>query len=356
MNPQFTAWCGIDVSKATFDASLVTSQSLETLADIPVAKFARDQNGVEQLVPWIESHTGNTKCAVRIVMEATGSYSLELATWILMIRPDLAPSIMNPCKVSYFHKSLGLRNKTDQIDARVLGLFGKERQPPPFESPQPEYQRLKKLHRLRLDLVETKTAESLRLSEAKDPLIREMIAGHLDFVKKQLQDLEFAMRDHVLMHRYLAEDISRLCSIPGVGFITAAAVLAECGDLRRYKKSRQIAAMAGLTPRIRQSGTSVHAKSRISRAGNASLRKSLFMPALVAIQKSDSCLAQFYRRLVESGKAKKAAICAVMRKLLVLMRALLVHETVYNQNYKTEGKSVEKRPKFHPRLRLIPKF
>jgi transposase len=114
--------------------------------------------------------------------------------------------------------------------------------------------------------------------------------------------------------------------------------------------------MAGLTPRVHESGTSVRPKPRISRQGNASLRKSLFMPALVVIQKTKNPLGQFYRRLVASGKAKKVAICAVTRKLLVLMRALVVHETRYFQNFKTEGKPVQKSHDYHPRLRLIPKF
>ena len=144
-------WSGIDVSKRWFDASWVSPQTqTEDFAKIPHARFDRTPQGVQQYLAWLERQG---PASVRVLMEATGQYSIELTAWLVTQQPELAPAIVNPRQAKHFHKSLGLRNHTDKVDARSLGLMGKERRPRPYEALPEPYQKIRDLMRQRRHLV-----------------------------------------------------------------------------------------------------------------------------------------------------------------------------------------------------------
>ena len=158
-------WSGIDVSKSFFDASWVGPETgVEDFQKIPHAQFERSQAGVQKYVRWLKQQ-GGANASVRVVMEATGRYSLELQVFLVAKQPTLAPAIVNPKQAKHFHKSLGLRNKTDQVDCRALGLMGKDRRPPPYEPPPAEYQQLRELMRQRRDFIQIRVAQRQRLKE-----------------------------------------------------------------------------------------------------------------------------------------------------------------------------------------------
>ena len=134
----------------------------------------------------------------------------------------------------------------------------------------------------------------------------------------------------------IKHDIELLKSIYGVGFIVAVVIIAELGDLRRFGKARQLTAFAGVSPRIYQSGTSVSGRPRMCKKGNPRVRHVLYLSALVTIRGSND-LQRTYQRLLKEGKSPMAAIGAVMRKLLILMRALLITENTYDPDWKWRG-------------------
>jgi transposase len=234
---------------------------------------------------------------------------------------------VNPIQIHAYIKSLGLRNKTDSLDARALAGFGPERKPMAWEKPSPAFVELKDLTRTRADLVDTRVAMRLRLKDhprAAKGATRalEQIIKALD---RQIENLEAALRAHLDRHETLGTQVKRLTSIKGVGLITAVTIVGELGDLRRFIRSRQLTAFAGVSPRKKESGTSVRGRTRLCKQGNTRVRSVLYMAALSAVRYNPD-LAQTYTGLLGKGLHWRAALGAVMRKLLILMRAMLKGE------------------------------
>lgn len=339
---QQTYWIGADVAKKTFDAALVRPGQhypSTPLRAVPVATFARSPEGVREFVSWLadQLRAAASPVSVRVVMEATGSYSVELTAWINAQCPALAPAIANPRQTSTYLDSMQLRNKTDRVEARALAFYGADRRPAPYEIPSPEHRELRALSRHRDTLVAQKVQEQNRSQEPfTSRLLDALRKRRIAQLKRDIAKIEARMKDLIEATPGLNQDAKLLRSIPGVAFITSATVLAELGDLRRFSRARQATAFAGLTPRKMQSGTSVHAQAVLCKRGNPRIRQALYMAAMVAVRLRGP-LKDFYQRLVAKGMNGKAALCAVMRKMLTIMRALLIHKTLYNPLWKKQG-------------------
>jgi transposase len=345
-----TIWCGCDVAKASFDAALWLPDddperaAARPMKAIPVHTFERSPEGVREWLRWADAQRPESPepFAMRVVMEATGKYSLDLAVWMLSERAALAPAIINPETARAFNKSLALRNKTDKTDARALARFGAERRPAPLAPPSPAMAELRALTRHRQSIIEMRVAEENRLGECGDsPTVARMIKSHVVRLRKDEERAEKEIRRHLEALPDALRDAQAIDGIYGVGFVTAATVVAELGDLRRFEAARQLTAFVGLSPRRNDSGPK-QGPSRLCKKGSPRLRKALYMPALTIIG-GDNDLADCYRRLVAQGKPKKAALAVVMRKLLVLMRAVLISGEIYEKHHrKTCAKPVEK--------------
>ena len=336
-------WVGLDVSKETFDAALVRmGQKFPStpLCDVPARSFERSSEGVECFLGWLSALTENDaeQSRMRVVMEATGKYSIELAVWLLEQQPSLEPAIVCPSHTAAFIKSLGLRNKTDKLEARALAFYGVEREPVAYEPPTPEHAELQALSRYRDALVRERTAEGNRAKQgsASKP-VRQMQAKRLRLLEGDIKRIEAGMKRVVQAAPQLKHDIELLSSIYGVGFIVAVVIIAELGGLRRFRKARQLTAFAGVSPRIYQSGTSVSGRPRMCKKGNPRVRHVLYLSALTTIRGNND-LQRTYQRLLKEGKSPMAAIGAVMRKLLIVMRALLITETTYDPDWKLNRK------------------
>lgn len=345
MNEQKKHWVGIDVAKETFDAALVffgQHYSPEQIREVPAKSFARSVKGVEQLLEWLdrltEQHGELDRTNVRVVMESTGKYSMELAVWLSGRRSSLEPAIANANMTSNFIKSLGLRNKTDRMEARALAFYGVERQPASYEPPTGVYKELRELCRFRDEMVKEQTACKNRNNEASlNPVIRRLAKRKLREIGRHIKDIDKELRKALAKDEKIKRDYDLLTSIPGVGFVTACVALGELGDLRRFGRARQLSAFAGLSPRQRQSGTSVNGKSHLCKSGNPRMRKVLYMAAMSAAQHCPT-MEKDYALMLLQGKSKMTALGAIMRKLLVLMRAVLIGNTPYNPEYERCGK------------------
>lgn len=328
-------WIGLDVAKRTFEAAVHPPWQPGVparLVELPRRGFPRTREGVAELAAWLDGL--ELEGGLRAVMEATGRYSMELAAWLVAERPAWAPAIADPKAVSHFIRSLSLRNKTDRGDAAALARFGAERAPEPWQPPAPEYARLREMSRQRTFLMEALVAARNRLEELGDcPPVVKLHHRLIAQQEKALAQLEELMRRHVQDHPALLEAVKRLDTIPGVAFITAATILGELGDLTRFRKSRSLSAFAGTSPRQVQSGESVKGRTRMCKQGGPRARQALYMASLAAIRKGGNDLERFYAGLVANDKPKMAAIGAVMRKMLVLMRALLVGKTDYRDQW-----------------------
>ncbi|MEK7720836.1 MAG: IS110 family transposase [Elusimicrobiota bacterium] len=319
-------WVGLDVAKATFDAALASPgehANARSLKALPAATFERTAEGVSKLVRWLcEQVAVPGPLPVRVVMEATGMYSIELAALLCKRCPELRPAIVNPEWTSAFCDSLGLRNKTDRLDARALAFFGLERCPDPYEPLCAEQAELRALCRFRESLVAQRVAYESQLEQGPESaFVKKTLKRNVAGLAKDIDKIEREMHRVIRSHAQLRGDYELLISIPGVGFITAAVVLAELGDLRRFGSSRQIGAHAGVTPRKVESG-SCSLPGHMSKKGNAHVRHALYMAALSA-KTFNPQMRDLSRRLIANGKKPMVAIGAIMRKLLVLMRAVV---------------------------------
>lgn len=343
------AWLGLDVSKATFDAALDRPHpdgEARDLRDLPVGTFARTPEGVREFLAWADARLSDDAAPdqprpiVRVVMEATGRYSVELALWLLAERPSIAPGIVNPQQACHFRKSLNFRNNTDRIAARALARYGVDRRPAPYQPPTPAHAELRELSRYRTALVEQLVTEKNRAQEGSDStVVRRMQNRRLARLQRDIKQVEQALRTVVADIPDLARDAKQIETIYGVGFITAVAVLAELGDLRRFERGRQLSAFVGTAPCNHDSGSTVHKRPHMSKAGEPRVRALLYMCSMVAVG-GDNDFADTYQRLIAAGKPKKAALGAIMRKLLLVMRAIVISGEPYDPHFSHRRKPV----------------
>lgn len=347
------AWCGLDVSKATFDAALhlpSPNGRARDLRDLPAHTFDRTPEGVRQFLAWADAHLApyappdRPRPVVRVAMEATGRYSIELAVWLLGERAKTAPAIVNPRQACHFRKSLNFRNNTDRIAARALAQYGVDRQPAPYQPFTPTQAQLRDLSRYRQRLVEDLVAEKNRAGEgAESIMVRRLQKNRIQRLQRDIKRIEKEMEKTVAKDPVLKRDAELIDSIYGVGFITAIAVVAELGDLRRFTRGRQLSAFVGTAPCNEESGSTVRKRPRMSKAGEPRLRALLYMCAMVAVE-GDNDFADTYHRLLDAGKSKMAALGAIMRKLLLVMRAVVISGQPYDPHYNRRRKTVHNCP------------
>lgn len=344
MKTNSTHWTGIDVAKMSFDAAIVFhgQEISETpMHTIPVKTFTRTPEGVQAFLNWLDtqiSRQSETILPVRAIMESTGVYSSELYSLLVDSRATLSPAIVNPHRTAHFMKSLGVRNKTDRLDARVLAFYGMERRPVPYTLLPPEWRELRELNRYRDFLVSEKVSMMNRGDDTSEvKLVRQASKRRMNQLEKDIKKVEQEMRAAIDKMPELKKIYTLLTSIPGVALLSACTIMAELGDLRRFKRSKQISAFAGLNPCLRDSGTSIHGYTHLSKSGNPRIRQALYMSALAAIRVPGP-LKKTYDHHIASGKKAKSALGIVMRKLLVLMRAVLISNTPYDKDYQAGGK------------------
>jgi transposase len=304
---------GLDLAKAKFNARLVRAGG-----KLRHQVFPNTEAGFAQLSGWL-ARLGVGR--VHVCMEATGTYGDALAAYLYEAGHTV--SRVNPAAIKAYAQSRLSRTKTDREDAALIAGFCLERRPPAWHPPAPELRELQALVRRLDSLIEMRTMEENRLSSGiAVAVVRESVEEVIAHLAEQIKKTEALIRSHIDRHPGLRQQRELLDSIPGVGEATAAALLAEVPDIKQYKSAREVAAFAGLVPRERQSGSSVRGRVRLSKIGNARLRKALYFPAVTALRCSPFFQA-WADGLRARGKSKMAVIGAAMRKLVHLAYGVL---------------------------------
>jgi transposase len=284
--------------------------------------FANDPTGHKSMIVWLTKRGSE----VRIVIEATGIYSLDVA-FALERATGVEVMVANPRAIADFARALMHRSKTDKLDAEAILEFCCRMPFVPWVPPSQMQLNLRSIMRRIASLKLQKEQENNRLHAAEHareitPLIRRDIEMHLKQLErhiKKLDDQAFALvcGDEALRRAY-----DHLISTCGIARTSGLQLLGELAVLPQDMSNRQWVAHAGLDPRAFDSGTSIHKPARISRHGNQYLRAALYMPALVAAHHHPNVRA-FYEKLLGKGKLKMQAIVAVMRKLLHAIHGML---------------------------------
>lgn len=268
----------------------------------------------------------------RVCLEATGVYSLRLAL-ALHRAARVEVMVVNPRAIKDFQRARLTRAKTDSVDALGILEFLVRMEFAPWTPPADAVLALQQLGRRLVQLRGELTREEARLhaiafTPDRGGLIAADLRAHIRQLQKRIAALRQAAAELAAREPALATQVGRLCSVPGIGQLSALRLLGELLVLPRGLKAKQWVAHAGLDPRPRQSGTQ-DAPRHISRTGNGHLRRALFMPALVAIRRSPQ-IKLAYETLLARGKKKKVAIVAIMRRLLHAIWGMLRPQQDFN--------------------------
>ena len=297
---------GIDISKLKFDACLLAKGRAKPL----FAMFANDRSGCEKFFAWLEHHQA---IDAHVCMESTGIYSLAPATFLHS--RNILVSVVNPYPVKAFGKSSMSRNKTDKADALLIARYCVEKTPRSWSPPSAMALRLRSLTSRYQDVQDDRIRILCRLETMFDEETRAFWGKRVKAMDADLKEIQDQLHGLCAAETELARQCKLLTSIPGIGEMTALMLLAELPDVRTFRNAKQLAAYAGLTPMHHSSGTSVNKRPRLSKMGNAAIRRMLYFPALCA-RRHNRPLRAFAERLKERGKAKMAVIGALMRKLM----------------------------------------
>jgi len=318
------AFCGIDVSAATLAVAVQRPDRNAT----DQREFPNSAPGHRQLILWL----GKLAASMRVSLEATGVYSLDLAL-ALDAAQSIEVAVLNPNQVNHFAKTLR-RSKTDKADALVLAEYSLRMPFTPWRRPDTITQQICAIGRY----IATITQEHTRLSNrfhaataaaATPKCVRQDLKRTMDACRKRIQNLRKQALNLIQQNPELKQKFQLLLQMPGIGETSAIHLLSQIAPLAPEMTVRQWVAHSGLDPAHRTSGTSVNLPSRISRHGNKHLRRALYMPALVATR-HDPYFRAFYQALQTRHKTKLQALMAVARKLLHAIYGIFKTNTPYD--------------------------
>jgi transposase len=330
---------GIDVSKDTFDATIANRTEKSLFSVKSSHKFANNPVGFKAFLKWVKQNCLENQ-TLYVLMEATGVYHEELAMFIHEM-PSVRLSILVPTKVKNFAKSLNFKTFTDKIDAAILAQMVMERDLMQWVPPSTTFLKLKRLTRERQELLETKTVISNRLhakSHSRSPLKESKERGkkQIELLKKLIREIEKEIEALVKADDKIKRIVDNIISTPGIGKITAYALLAETDNFELFTSKGQLVSYSGYDVVNKTSGTSVNTERKISKRGNSHIRRALYFPSISAV-KHCSLFREIWEKSFERNRIKMKAYVAVQRKLLVLVYTLVKKNEKFDPNFKSQS-------------------
>ena len=312
---------GIDVSKKTLSLALLKNNKLYCKT------VDNSDAGFKEILSFLSK-----KSVVKpeIYLESTGSYSEMVSDFFVDHKFEV--KVVNPLKIHSFSRAKLSRNKTDKADAKLIAEYGSKFDEPSYQKPNQNINELRALYRCSLSL-KKQAAECKNHLEHKNVMPEFVVSSWettLKNIKSQLKDIENKINEIIAASESLTEKFNNLISIPGIAETTAVAVLAEIGTIDKFLTARQLAAYIGVTPRHKNSETSVHSRPSIAKIGNAIMRKALYLPAMAAMRYNET-FAKFASTLKIRKKLGKQIIIAIMRKMIHAIFGVLKNNSKFNE-------------------------
>ena len=319
-------YLGVDVSKKKLDCMLLDTSS----GKLKSKALLNTKAGFEELIEWL---TANKAPDAHVVMEPTGVYHEPAA--LALTDAGLTLSLINPAQLRQFAQGLGVKNKTDKADSTVLARYGAAVKPEAWQPPSKSARHLKALLARRDAVADDLQREQNRQEAVEFAVspseVKQSIIQSISFLQAELKRLEKTIKEHIDSDPDLRSKKELLETIPGVGKQVSSNLTALFAA-KTFDSAEQLAGYLGLVPIHGESGTSVHKRPRLSKAGPAHLRKLLYMPALAA-RLWNPHIKAFSERLLAKGKTKMAVIGACMRKLAHLCFGVVHTGRPYDPNY-----------------------
>lgn len=310
---------GIDVAKNSFQVALKAGDHFSQNS------FKNSVSGFKKLRKWLSQLAPGNQ--IHACLEATGIHHIALALELHSYLKTV--SVVNPRCPKAFADSQLRRCKSDSVDARVIADFCEAMKPEAWVAPTEKELEIKELARRQKNLTGMIAAEKNRLQDALSRSLEQSIRRAIKLLEKEQQKVAETLASLIGGDPVLRSRLELVVSIPGIGEATGLQLVAELGSIDWFKKARHLAAYTGVTPRHRQSGTSLHSRGGISKVGSSRLRGLLYFPAMVAMRHNPIMIA-FAARLREAGKSEKEIIVAVMRKLIHCVFGVLKNQQPFN--------------------------
>ena len=330
MTPHFQITLGVDLAQASFDVALAGPDARiaqwRELSHLHVDGPPDAPESIAAIVGWLRERQVDP-AALRVVVESTGQLSRRFA-WAWQQSGGAAVAIVNPLRTKGFGVSLGLRDKTDRIDAAVLALYGHVHRPEPTRLRSQAHEQVRELVRLRQALVEEISRWKHRQNEALGKPAGKFIERRIHGGEREIKRLDELIDELIEEEPPLRDQVQALVQIDGIGKVTARTLTAELGDLRIYSRN-QLVALAGLYPKRFESGSSVWRRPRLAKGGGSRLRRVLYMCA-TSLFSSKGPWAVVIERWRERGMCEMKIIGILMRRLLLVARAVMLADGEYD--------------------------
>jgi transposase len=314
---------GLDVSKAQFDAAILFENN-----KVKTKKFDNKLSGFVDMTEWLKKYDA---LGVHACLEATGIYSEALATYCS--EAGHLVSVVNPAQIKGFAQSELVRTKTDKADNQLIARFCRAIQPPLWQ-PKPLHIRELQAWVRRLEGLQGLYQQETNRLEVVPACIQSSVKAIVKRLAKEIVRVKKKIKEHIEQYSALRDKKVLLETIPGIGDATIAQILAFISNIEDFKNARQLAAFVGLNPKQRQSGSSVQGHTRLSKIGNANLRKAFYMPAIVS-KRYNPIIRALSERLESAGKPTMLIIGAAMRKLVHIVYGVLKSGKAFDANWAT---------------------
>lgn len=328
---------GLDIGKDTFHACVSAIDQLQTTKIKATHSFANTAKGIADFLRWTDHHCKNHQIPVQYLMEATGVYHEQVA--LALHHQQAQVSVVLPQKAAHYLKALGIKTKTDGVDAQGLAMMACQQR---LEAWKPISEAMYKLRQV--------TRQHTQLQEFKTQLNNQLIALEAGMyqaseIKKQLVQLLAQLDQQLaecikLIEKTIAEQadwqrkVAQICRIKGVGMLTVAGLITETNEFSLFENHRQLTSYAGYDVIANQSGQRV-GKTRISKRGNSRIRRALHMPALLVVRYEQKPFRSLFERVYSRTAVKMKGYVAVQRKLLTIIYSLWKKDEAYQADYKS---------------------
>ena len=332
---------GVDMASKKFDACISVINDAQKTTILSTGSFGNTSEGFILMLKWVDKHCKEGLPLI-FLMEATGIYYEQLA-WFLY-QEDKSVVVILANKARKYKEALGLKSKTDSIDARGLAQMACEQHLKAWTPISKGIYQLR-LHTRQIEGIVSHITRfrnqlhAIMLCMYREPAIEKMIKANIVLLEKQKLKLEKKIQALIDTDPILKERFDKICRIKGLGILTLAVIVAETDGFALIENQPQLVSYAGYDVVENQSGNRV-GKTKISKKGNSHIRRALHMPALNMVRYEQTPFVQLFGRILERSKIKMKGYTAVQKKLLVLIYTLWNKNEEYDPQYNLKAEKV----------------